>query len=84
MPFGGPPLSADQVEFVISRVFDAPREMVWKCFTDPERMKQWWGPKGFKVTVSRMDLRLGGTYLYGMKAPDFLRGIPLKPPARLG
>ena len=36
-------------DFVISRVFDAPRELVWKCFTDPERMKQWWGPKGFKV-----------------------------------
>jgi uncharacterized protein YndB with AHSA1/START domain len=36
-------------DFVISRVLDAPRELVWKCFTDPERMKQWWGPKGFTV-----------------------------------
>ena len=33
-------------EFVISRVFDAPRDLVWRCFTDPERMKQWWGPQG--------------------------------------
>src|SRR5262245_37349672 len=57
-------------EFVISRVFDAPRELVWKAFTDPERMKQWWGPKGFKVLTSKMDFRLGGTYLYGMRAPD--------------
>jgi uncharacterized protein YndB with AHSA1/START domain len=57
-------------EFVISRVFDAPRDLVWKCFTDPERMKQWWGPKGFTVIASNMDLRVGGTYHYGMKAPN--------------
>ena len=36
-------------DFVMSRVFDAPRDLLWKCFTDPERMKQWWGPKGFTV-----------------------------------
>ena len=36
-------------DFVISRVFDAPRELVWKCFTDPEHMKSWWGPKGVTV-----------------------------------
>jgi len=57
-------------DFVISRVFNAPRELLWKCFTDPERMKQWWGPKGFTVLVSKMDLRPGGTYLYGMRTPD--------------
>jgi uncharacterized protein YndB with AHSA1/START domain len=57
-------------DFVISRVLDAPRDLVWKCFTDPECMKQWWGPKGFKVIASKMDLRVGGTYHYGMEAPD--------------
>jgi uncharacterized protein YndB with AHSA1/START domain len=57
-------------DFVISRVFDAPRELLWKCFTDPERMKNWWGPKGFTVIASKMDLRVGGTYHYGMKAPN--------------
>ncbi|MGA7545488.1 MAG: SRPBCC domain-containing protein [Methyloceanibacter sp.] len=57
-------------DFVISRVFDAPRELVWKAFTDPERMQHWWGPKGFTVIASKMDLRPGGTYHYGMKAPD--------------
>jgi len=57
-------------EFVMSRVFDAPRDLVWKCFTDPERMKQWWGPKGFKVLAAKMDLRPGGTYHYGMRAPN--------------
>ena len=57
-------------EFVISRALNAPRQLVWQCFTDPERMKHWWGPKGFKVLHSKMDLRPGGTYHYGMQAPD--------------
>ena len=61
-------------DFVISRVLDAPRDLVWKCFTEPERMKQWWGPKGFTVVASKMDLRVGGTYHYGLKAPD---GTPM-------
>jgi len=57
-------------DFVISRVFDAPRDLVWRSFTEPERMKQWWGPKGFKVFHVKMDLRVGGTYHDGMEAPD--------------
>jgi len=61
-------------EFVISRVLDAPRDLVWKCFTDPEHMRQWWGPKGFTVVASKMDLRVGGTYHYGLKAPN---GAPM-------
>jgi uncharacterized protein YndB with AHSA1/START domain len=61
---------AKSPDFVISRVLEAPRELVWKAFTEPERMAQWWGPKGFTVIASKMDLRPGGTYHYGMKAPD--------------
>lgn len=61
-------------DFVMSRVFDAPRDVLWTCFTEPERMKQWWGPKGFTVIASKMDLRVGGTYHYGMKAPN---GAPM-------
>jgi uncharacterized protein YndB with AHSA1/START domain len=57
-------------EFVISRVLNAPRDLVWKCFTDPARMKEWWGPKGVKILKSEMDLRVGGTYHYGMQTPD--------------
>ena len=57
-------------EFVMSRVFDAPRALLWQCFTDPERMKHWWGPKGFTVLSSKMDLRVGGSYHYGMHAPN--------------
>ncbi len=56
--------------FVISRTFDAPRDLVWKAFTDPERLKQWWGPKGFPVTRAAMDLRPGGTYHYALQVPD--------------
>ena len=59
-----------QSEFNISREFDAPRRLVWTCFTDSERMKKWWGPKGFTVIHSKMDLRPGGTYHYGLRAPD--------------
>jgi uncharacterized protein YndB with AHSA1/START domain len=57
-------------DFVIARVFDAPRELLWTCFTDSERMQHWWGPKGVKVVKSKMDFRVGGTYHYGMQTPD--------------
>jgi len=57
-------------DFVISRVLNAPRDLVWKCFTEPERLNQWWGPKGVKVRKAKMDLRVGGTYHYGMQTPD--------------
>jgi uncharacterized protein YndB with AHSA1/START domain len=55
-------------DFILTREFDAPRDLVWKAFTEPERMKHWWGPKGFTVIVSKMDLRPGGTYHCGMQA----------------
>ena len=54
-------------DFVISRVFDAPRELVWKCFTDPAHMNAWWGPKGSIVTQGTMDLRPGGTFHYRLE-----------------
>jgi uncharacterized protein YndB with AHSA1/START domain len=56
-------------DFVIARVFDAPRELLWKAFTEPERMKEWWGPKGSTIIASKMDLRVGGTYLGAMRDP---------------
>lgn len=58
-------------EFVISRVLDAPRDLVWTCFTDPAHMKEWWGPKGAKVLKSDMDLRVGGTYHYALKMDEW-------------
>jgi uncharacterized protein YndB with AHSA1/START domain len=62
--------TGQSADFVISRVFDAPRDLVWKAFTEPERMKEWWGPKGFDTIAAKMDFRPGGTYHYGMKAAD--------------
>mgnify|MGYP001203847353 FL=1 len=56
--------------FVITRVFDAPRDLVWKAWTEAERLKQWWGPKGFTVHTCKVDLRPGGVFHYGMKSPD--------------
>lgn len=59
-------------EFVISRVFDAPRVLLWDSCTKPERMTHWWGPKGCIVRVAKMDFRVGGTYHCCMRAPDGL------------
>lgn len=56
--------------FEIARVFDATRDKVWKAWTEPERLQQWWGPRGFKVHTCKVDLRPGGAFLYGMTAPD--------------
>lgn len=55
---------------IVTRVFDAPRELVWKAWTDPKYVMQWWGPKGFISPVCQMDFRVGGKFLYCMKAPD--------------
>ena len=60
----------DHERMVVTRVFDAPREVVWKAWTDPKYVMQWWGPKGFTAPVCRMDFRVGGKYLCCMKAPD--------------
>ncbi|HEU5176035.1 MAG TPA: SRPBCC domain-containing protein [Burkholderiales bacterium] len=56
--------------FEISRTYDAPRAKVWQAWTEPSRLKHWWGPKGFTVHTCKVDLRPGGTFLYGMKAPN--------------
>ncbi len=55
---------------VVTRIFDAPRELVWKAWTTPEIAKKWWGPKGFTTPVYNMDFRVGGKFLFCMKSPD--------------
>src|SRR5258708_5973485 len=57
-------------EFVISRTFDAPRDLVWKSLTEPARMQEWFSPKGCTSRAVKLDLRPGGTYLYCMSTPD--------------
>jgi uncharacterized protein YndB with AHSA1/START domain len=57
-------------EFVITRVFDARRELVWKAWTDPERLMRWFGPKGFTMPSCKNDLRPGGVFHYCLRSPD--------------
>lgn len=59
----------DQV-IVISRVFDAPRELVFKAFTDPKHIAQFWGPKGTSNAACKVDLRAGGEFRVEMRGPD--------------
>ena len=56
--------------FTITRTFDAPRALVFEGFTKREHLERWWGPKGFAMIASRLDLRPGGQFHYGMRAPD--------------
>jgi uncharacterized protein YndB with AHSA1/START domain len=62
------PLEARQI--LIDRIVDAPRELVWKAWTDPTQVIHWWGPNGFTTTVERMDVRPGGVWRYVMHGPD--------------
>jgi uncharacterized protein YndB with AHSA1/START domain len=57
-------------EFAISRLVDAPRDVVWKAYTEIDRLAKWWGPKGFDWIDGSVDLRPGGIFLYGMKTPN--------------
>ncbi|MEH2007616.1 SRPBCC domain-containing protein [Nostoc sp.] len=57
-------------EIIITRVFNAPRELVFKAWTEPKHIAQSWGPKGFTTRVTQMDLRPGGEWRYVMIAPD--------------
>jgi uncharacterized protein YndB with AHSA1/START domain len=62
--------AANAEEFVIQRTFDAPRALVWKAFTERDRLMQWWGPRGFKMLACTIDLRPGGVFHYCMESPD--------------
>lgn len=55
---------------VIERTFDAPVELIWKMWTQPEHFKKWYGPEGFTVPVAEMDVRVGGRHVFCMEAPD--------------
>jgi len=57
-------------EIITARVFDAPRELVWKAWTEPEHIAQWWGPNGFTSTIHEMDVRPGGAWRFIMHGPD--------------
>jgi len=57
-------------EFVLTRELNAPRELVYRSWTEPERLEKWFGPVGTKLIVKRADIREGGHFVYGMQLPD--------------
>lgn len=60
-------------EVMLQRELPFSRELVWKAITDPQHMKQWWGPDGFRNEGVTMDLRVGGTWTFDMVGPDGTR-----------
>jgi uncharacterized protein YndB with AHSA1/START domain len=78
---------ADRV-LTITRIFDAPRSLVFKAWTDSDHIARWWGPRGFKSDVIKNDLRPGGAYRIHMLGPDgdhWTQGLyrEVVPPERL-
>ena len=61
-------------QMTISRVFDAPVAEVWKAWSDPDRVREWWGPTGFTSPLAKMDFREGGISLVCMRAPQEMGG----------
>ncbi len=57
-------------EVIITRTFDAPRELVFEAFIDPKHISNWWGPNGFKTTTHEMDVTVGGVWRHTMVGPD--------------
>jgi uncharacterized protein YndB with AHSA1/START domain len=57
-------------EVIVTRVFNAPVELVWKAWTDPVHLMRWWGPKGFTSPTCKIDFKVGGKYHFCMRSPD--------------
>jgi uncharacterized protein YndB with AHSA1/START domain len=62
--------STKEPELVIARIFDAPRELVFKAWTEPEHVKQWWGPRNFTAPYIAIDFCVGGSFHFCMRGPD--------------
>jgi len=63
-------MTNEERELVLTRVFDAPRELVFKAWTDPKQVAQWWGPHGFTNPVCDLDVRPGGAIRIHMRGPE--------------
>ncbi|HET8670235.1 MAG TPA: SRPBCC domain-containing protein [Candidatus Saccharimonadales bacterium] len=57
-------------DLVVTRIIDAPLELVWKAWTEPEHVMKWWGPKHYTSPSAKIDLREGGKYIFCMRAPE--------------
>lgn len=88
MTSANPSATADR-EIVLDRVFEAPRELVFRAWTEREQVEQWWGPQGFRTTTHEMDVRVGGIWRFIMHGPDgvdydnVIKYIEIVPPERL-
>src|SRR6195256_6462193 len=75
-------------EIVLTRVFDAPRHLVFDAFSKPELLKRWFGPRGWSLVVCEVDLKVGGTWRFVLRGPDGadmgMRGVyrEIVPPER--
>lgn len=65
---------ADDNTVVIERVFDAPVEKVWAAWSEPEQIKKWWGPTGFRAPTVEVDFREGGKYFFSMQSDEWENG----------
>ena len=63
-------LRDDSRTLTITRTLNAPRALVWKMFSDPYHLAQWWGPEGYTNRVEKLDFRTGGSWLHVMIGPD--------------
>jgi uncharacterized protein YndB with AHSA1/START domain len=78
-----------QGRVTLTRIFDAPRSLVWEAWTDPKMMAQWFGPRGFTSTIVALDVRVGGSLRIVMHGPDGheypMKGefLEITPPERL-
>jgi uncharacterized protein YndB with AHSA1/START domain len=83
-----PSATADR-EIVISRLIDAPRELVFEAFTDVRHLSRWWGPEGFTTTTRAFEFRVGGEWVFVMHGPDgtdyqeWIRWTEIAPPQRI-
>jgi uncharacterized protein YndB with AHSA1/START domain len=69
------------MDLVLTRLYNASRELVWKAWTDPVKFAKWWGPQGFTNPVCKLDVRAGGTLLVHMRGPN---GSPWEGPMPMG
>ncbi len=60
----------DDRTLVVTRLFDAPRALVFKAWTQPDQIARWWGPQGYVTIHCEMDVRVGGAYRFGMRSPE--------------
>ncbi|MGB3212422.1 MAG: SRPBCC domain-containing protein [Desulforhopalus sp.] len=67
--------TCNDLKLIITRIFDAPRELVWKAWTETDLLERWICPRDFKVTFCQGDLRPGGTWRTGMRSPDDMEHI---------